>query len=144
LHFPKIVAGKLFQRTALIGYQRMAERHFLLEQFIAGKGLVDDEFLLSTGLWKKFVFVESTAHCISIRPVEAGASSLRIGHQCQSFATTSGAPMPYVIDGEVTTEVGIMHTRAAQISLEEDAASGQAVNEGILLSEEIISKLKRQ
>lgn len=128
--FPLFSQGATYHPAALVGFQPLAKREFVLDWLQGSATFLDDEALLASGAWEKFVLTESTAHCIPIKPAAADAGPREIGHQCQSFSGTSGAPIFNIRDGRATFEIGALHTLAAEL---ERSDSTQAINEGVLI-----------
>ena len=140
MHFPYFSPAKLYDRTALVGFQVLAKREFVLKWLEDNKAFLDDEALLKTGGWHQFIYSETTPHCMAIRPAKVDAGGREIGHQCQSFSGTSGAPMFIIRDNEATFEIGALHTLAAELK-SSDAA--QVANEGIIVPQTLSNALIR-
>ncbi|MDX0840008.1 hypothetical protein GOD96_29320 [Sinorhizobium medicae] len=132
--FPLFSQGATYHPAALVGFQPLAKREFVLDWLQDSATFLDDEALLESGAWEKFVLKESTAHCIPIKPVAADAGPREIGHQCQSFSGTSGAPIFNIRDGRATFEIGALHTLAAEL---ESSNAIQAINEGVLIPSDL-------
>ncbi|MGO8182600.1 trypsin-like serine protease [Rhizobium leguminosarum] len=144
LLFPTFSKGELYHPTALVGFQFLAKREFILKWLKDTQIFLDDEALLQTGAWQKFIMKESTAHCMPIKSLAETANTREMGHQCQSFGGTSGAPMFAIREDHATFEIGALHTLAARL---ENSDATQAINEGVLVPSDLAdvkTRLTRQ
>ncbi len=102
-----------FARSAVIGFQRYSALIGALETYKKYGSLIDDEYLINSGDWKKHVRFDSLPTCM----IGFQNSNNRcLLHGCQTEGGTSGAPL-FVIEDDGTTGVSRLnlagiHTRA--------------------------------
>lgn len=140
--FPQVSRGYSWQNTTLIAYQPLVGRLYELNSLLKEGFIPTRETVVKTGAWRRSMVADASAHCRIISLDEVKHEPNVVGHQCQSWESSSGAPLVALDPLSHEPIIVAVHSHVAGTKYPESPEAKQTRNLAVLPDEAIAEHIK--